>query len=213
VIETPRLRLRPWRGEDLDAYAAMNANPEVRRYMSPARPLTREESAREIEGLVEPWSRLGFGYWAVELRETGELIGRTGAKRHTDWGLDPENTEVGWLYARSAWGRGIATEGAIAAVRFCLEELGRPEVISIAALDNLASHRVMKKAGLEWAGVRRWYKDAKDPASMPNLPGMRRISTGTTSTCSGTPRRGGRRRPEISRRAVPSARSRARVHR
>lgn len=113
----------------------------------------------EIAEMVAHWERFGFGYWAVELQETGELIGRTGPKRHLDWDLDPENTEVGWLYARSAWGQGLATEGAIAAVRFCLEDLECPEVISIAGLDNLASHRVMKKAGLEWAGVRRWYKD------------------------------------------------------
>ena len=157
-IRTPRLRLRPWRSEDLDAYAAMNADPQVREYMFPPRPLTREESEREIEELVGQWVRLGFGHWAVELRESGDLIGRTGAKRHDDWDLDPEHTEVGWLYARSAWGRGLATEGATAAVSFCLDELQRPEVISIAHLSNLASHRVMRKAGLEWAGVRRWHE-------------------------------------------------------
>ena len=157
-LETPRLVLRPWRDGDLDAYAAMNVDPEVREYMFPPRPLTREESAWEIEQLTAQWERLGFGHWAVELRETGDLIGRTGAKRHDDWDLDPENTEVGWLYARSAWGRGLATEGAIAAVSFCLEELERPEVISIAHLSNGASHRVMQKAGLEWAGGRRWHE-------------------------------------------------------
>lgn len=126
--------------------------------MFPGRPLTRAESEQEIADMVDQWHRLGFGHWAVELRATGELIGRTGAKRHADWDLDPENTEVGWLYARSAWGNGYATEGAVAAVRFCLGDLRRPEVISIAHLSNLASHRVMRKAGLEWAGVRRWYE-------------------------------------------------------
>ena len=161
-IETPRLLLRPWRSEDADAYAAMNADPEARRFMFPPRPLTREESQWEIGQMVDQWERLGFGHWAVDLRETGELVGRTGAKRHADWDLDPENTEVGWLYARSAWGRGLATEGAIAALRFLLEELRRPEVISIATLDNVASHRVMRKAGLEWAGVRRWHERRMD---------------------------------------------------
>ena len=161
-IETPRLLLRPWREEDAAPYAEMNADPEVRRWMFPARPLTAEESTREIAAMVDQWRRLGFGHWAVELRETGELVGRTGAKRHADWDLDPENTEVGWLYARTAWGRGLATEGAIAAVRFLLEEVRRPEVISIARLDNLASHRVMRKAGLEWAGSRRWYERRAD---------------------------------------------------
>jgi RimJ/RimL family protein N-acetyltransferase len=162
VIETPRLLLRPWREEDLAPYADMNADPDVRRFMFPARPLSAQESAREIDVMVDQWRRLGFGHWAVELKETGALIGRTGAKRHADWDLDPENTEVGWLYARVAWGRGLATEGAIAAVRFLLEDVGRPEVISIARLDNLASHRVMRKAGLEWAGTRRWYERRAD---------------------------------------------------
>jgi RimJ/RimL family protein N-acetyltransferase len=161
-IETPRLLLRPWRDSDVEPYAEMNGDPEVRSYMFPPRPLTPAESVREIEAMVDQWHRLGFGHWAVELRETGELIGRTGAKRHDDWDLDPENTEVGWLYARSAWGQGFATEGALAAVQFCLEDVGRPEVISIAMLGNLASHRVMRKAGLEWAGVRRWYERRAD---------------------------------------------------
>jgi len=158
VIETPRLLLRPWRDEDLAPYATMNSDPEVRAFMFPGRPLTLEESERDVEAMVDQWRRLGFGHWAVELRATGELIGRTGAKRHADWDLDPENTEVGWLYARSTWGQGLATEGAVAAVRYLLEDLGRPEVISIAHLGNRASHRVMRKAGLEWAGTRRWYE-------------------------------------------------------
>jgi RimJ/RimL family protein N-acetyltransferase len=162
LMETERLILRPWRPEDLDAYAAMNADPQVRTFMFPGRPLTREESEHEIAQMVDQWQRLGFGHWAVELRETGELVGRTGAKRHDDWDLDPENTEVGWLYGRSAWGRGYATEGATAAVRFLLEDLRRPEVISIAHLSNLASHRVMRKAGLQWAGARRWYERRLD---------------------------------------------------
>ena len=161
-IETPRLVLRAWREEDLDAYAAMNADEEVRTYMFPGRALNRAESAEEIAQMCDQWRRLGFGHWAVELRETGELIGRTGAKRHNDWDLDPENTEVGWLYARPAWGKGYATEGATAAVRFLLEDLRRPEVISIAHLSNVASHRVMRKAGLEWAGARRWYERRLD---------------------------------------------------
>ena len=112
TIETPRLLLREWRDEDVAPYAAMNADPEVRRFMHPARPLTEAESALEVDHLMDQWRRLGFGHWAVELRETGELIGRTGIKRHTDWEPDLENTEVGWLIERSASGRGIAMYGA-----------------------------------------------------------------------------------------------------
>jgi ribosomal-protein-alanine N-acetyltransferase len=156
VVETERLVLREWRAADLDAYAAINADPEVRQFMHPPRPLTRAEAEAEIGAQLEQWERLGFGHQPVILKETGELIGRTGAKRHPDWPLDPQNTEVGWLFGRSAWGRGYATEAATEAARHCLETVGVPEIISIAHPDNLASHRVMEKIGLERADAFQW---------------------------------------------------------
>lgn len=156
TIETDRLWLREWRDGDVNVYARICADPQVMRYMVPARPLTHAEVAFDVQGLREHWAEHGFGHWAVEEKKTGRMIGRTGVKHHPDWELDPENTEVGWLYARSAWGQGYATEGARAGVEFCLEELGRPEVISITHPENRASQRVMKKAGLSYAGSRRW---------------------------------------------------------
>ena len=126
------------------------------RYMLPPRSLTHAEAAFDVQGLREHWLRHGFGHWAVEEKASGRFVGRTGVKRHADWDLDPENTEVGWLYGREVWGNGYATEGARAAVRFCFEELERPEVISIAHPDNAASRRVMEKAGLSYAGARHW---------------------------------------------------------
>ncbi len=155
-METERLVLREWRSADLDAFAAINGDPQVRRYMYPPRALTPLESAGEIGALTDHWERIGFGHWAVEERATGELIGRIGAKRHPDWPLDPENSEIGWLLRRSAWGRGYATEGARAVVQFLRERIGQQEIISIAHPANAASHRVMEKAGLERAGELRW---------------------------------------------------------
>jgi RimJ/RimL family protein N-acetyltransferase len=156
IIETERLILREWRPADVDEYARICAIPEVMRYMWPARPASPAESAYGVKLLEEHWLRWGFGHWAVEERESGRFVGRTGIKRHDDWELDPDNTEVGWLYDPAVWGRGYATEGAREAVRFALEELGRPEVISIAHPDNAASQRVMAKAGMTYAGTRRW---------------------------------------------------------
>ena len=161
-IRTERLLLRGWRDRDVDAMARICSDPEVMRYMLPPRPLTPAEAALDVENIREHWRRHGFGHWAVEALESGRLIGRTGARRHPDWPLDPLNTEVGWLYERAAWGRGIATEGAREAVRFCFEELERPEVISITHPDNTASRRVMEKAGLTFAGERRWEERGLD---------------------------------------------------
>ena len=60
--------------------------------------------------------------------------------------------EVGWLLERSAWGRGLATEAALACVDHGLEQVGLERIISIARTDNLASRRVMEKAGLTHRG-------------------------------------------------------------
>ena len=156
-IETARLLLRKWHDADVEAYARICSDPLVMRYMSPeGRAQTYTEAAADVARLREHWDREGFGHWVVEEKATGRMVGRTGLKRHTDWMLDPENTECGWLYAREAWGRGYATEAALEVVRFGLETLGRPEVISIAHPDNAASRRVMEKAGLTYAGSRHW---------------------------------------------------------
>lgn len=156
VVETDRLVLGEWTAADVDAYARVCAIPEAMRFMWPARPATAAESAYGVQQLREHWRRWGFGHWAVHEKESGRFVGRTGIKRHDDWPLDPDNTEVGWLYDPAVWGRGYATEAARAVVRWCFEELGRPQVISIAHPDNVASQRVMEKAGLAFAGRMIW---------------------------------------------------------
>jgi len=162
VIETERLILREWRDADVDTYARICADPQVMRYMHPPRPLTHAEAAYDVLRLQEHWLRHGFGHWVVTERESGRMVGRTGIKRHDDWPLDPENTEAGWLYERAAWGKGYASEAAREVVRFCLEEIERPEVISITHPDNAGSRRVMEKAGLSFAGARHWQERGMD---------------------------------------------------
>ena len=146
----------------MNVYARICADAQVMRYMLPPRPVTHAEAAFDVQNLRGHWLQHGFGHWAVEDKESGRFIGRTGIKRHSDWDLDPENTEVGWLYDRAVWGRGYATEAALDVVRYALKEIGRPEVISIAHPDNAASRRVMEKAGLTYAGARRWEQRALD---------------------------------------------------
>ena len=78
--------------------------------MLPSRPVTAAEAAYDVQQLRGHWLEHGFGHWAVEEKESGRFVGRTGIKRHPDWDLDLDNTEVGWLYDRAVWGRGYATE-------------------------------------------------------------------------------------------------------
>jgi RimJ/RimL family protein N-acetyltransferase len=93
--------------------------------------------------------------WAAEEKADGALIGRIGLLYYKDW-PEGDKTEVAWLLERSYWGRGLATEGALASLRYGFEKLGLERIISIALPRNIASRRVMEKAGLTFRGEIRW---------------------------------------------------------
>jgi ribosomal-protein-alanine N-acetyltransferase len=153
-LETDRLLLRRWRGGDLDAYARMCADPEVMRYLSGR--MTREQCEAQIARFERGWTERGFGLWAVEDKATGMFIGFVGLLYHDDWPEGDDKTEVGWRLDRSFWGRGLATEGALASVRYGFEKLGLERIISITVPENIASRRVMEKAGLTYRGETHW---------------------------------------------------------
>jgi RimJ/RimL family protein N-acetyltransferase len=148
--------LRAWRDDDLNSYARICADPLVMRYIGSGAPLTRQQSERQIARFMNHWEERGFGLWAVEAKVTGAFIGRIGLHHHDDWPEGEHKTEVGWLLDRSYWGRGLATEGALASVRHGFEGLGLERVISIAHPANEGSQRVMKKAGLTFQGGTYW---------------------------------------------------------
>ena len=153
-LQTARLLLRPWRAEDLDPYARMCADSDVMRYMP--KTMTREESSQQVRGFISHWEERGFGLWAVEEKASGAFIGRIGLMVHDDWPEGEHNTEVGWMLDRPYWGRGLATEGALASIGYGFEELGLERIISITLPENAASRRVMGKAGLTYRGSTRW---------------------------------------------------------
>ena len=143
TIETERLQLRPWRDGDVDALARLNADSLVMRHMGRAS-LTREETEAQLERFRAHWARHGFGLWAAEERASGRLVGRIGLSYHAAWPHDPE---VGWLLDPAVWGRGLATEGGAAAVRYGFDTLGAELLVSICTPGNAASRRVMEKLG------------------------------------------------------------------
>jgi RimJ/RimL family protein N-acetyltransferase len=140
TLTTDRLTLRAWRDDDLDAYAAITADPEVMRFMGG--PLDRADAWRQMAFITGHWELRGFGLWVVE-RE-GELIGRIGLLNPEGW----PGLEVGWLLGRQAWGNGYATEAARAAVEYAWRELGVQQLISLIAPDNTASAAVAGRLGM-----------------------------------------------------------------
>src|ERR1700730_13663720 len=116
VLESERLKLRGHRLEDFVHCAAMWADPEVARYIG-GKPHTEEESWARLLRYVGHWSLLGFGYWVVEEKATGNFVGEIG---FADYKRDLEPwfkgvPEIGWVFASHAHGRGYATEAVRAA--------------------------------------------------------------------------------------------------
>ncbi|MGZ5032138.1 MAG: GNAT family N-acetyltransferase [Usitatibacter sp.] len=148
TLETERLLLRPFRGSDLDAYAVMSADAEVMKYIGTGVTLNRNEAWRSIAAMLGHWQLLGYGMWALELRETGELIGRAGFLDPPGW----PGFELGWLLGRNHWGKGYAIEAASAALRYAFEVLKRDRVISLIRPGNVRSIRVAEALGEKRVG-------------------------------------------------------------
>ncbi len=112
------------------------------------RPLTRVESDALVERIEAGFEADGFGLWALELKETGELLGFTGLAVPDFEAHFTPAVEVGWRLARNAWGHGYATEAARAAVAFGFEEIGLPEIISFTSATNKRSIAVMQRLSM-----------------------------------------------------------------
>jgi RimJ/RimL family protein N-acetyltransferase len=143
TLETERLRLRAFRDDDLDAFAAIYADAEVMRFIGDGKPADRVGTWRTMCLLLGHWQLRGYGIWAAEEKETGALVGRIGLWNPEGW----PGLEVGWLLARSYWGRGLATEGGRRALSWAFDTLGADHVISLIRPDNAASIRVAEKLG------------------------------------------------------------------
>ena len=143
TLETERLRLRAFREDDLDAFAAIYADAEVMRFIGDGKVADRDGTWRVMSLLLGHWQLRGYGIWAAEEKETGALVGRIGLWNPEGW----PGLEVGWLLARSHWGRGLATEGGRRSLAWAFDELGADHVISLIRPENAASIRVAEKLG------------------------------------------------------------------
>jgi RimJ/RimL family protein N-acetyltransferase len=178
-FETPRLLLRQWRPSDEVAMANINADPEVTRYLN--RPVGAAATRAFHAMVVAHWEEHGFGFWAVQSREPasqGALLGFIGAGYPSFLPELSARVEIGWRLARSAWGRGLATEGAVAARDHLFAALTQPELISIIDPENMRSRAVARKLGMSVAElvynpvmdrpVEVWRVNRDRPAGLPD---------------------------------------------
>jgi RimJ/RimL family protein N-acetyltransferase len=149
TLESARLVLRAHGIEDLPAYAAMRADPEVMRHMGDGKPATEEEAWASFLKFPGMWQFMGFGSWAIVEKQTKLFVGDVGfSDRKRDRGPDLRDIpELGWSLVRTAFGNGFATEALRAALAWGCEALGHVRVIALTSEENLASMRVAEKCG------------------------------------------------------------------
>ncbi|GIH21657.1 GNAT family N-acetyltransferase [Rugosimonospora africana] len=123
----------------------MNADPEVREHLGDL--LTREHCDASVAQFQAEFDQRGYGWWAVEVRATGEFIGFAGLDQADD-GMPFTGVEIGWRLARSAWGQGYATEAALTVLAHGFDTLGLSEILAVTTATNLRSQAVMRRIGM-----------------------------------------------------------------
>ncbi|MFD9814856.1 GNAT family N-acetyltransferase [Streptomyces sp. NPDC059080] len=159
-LHTARLLLRAWRETDLAPWAALNADPEVRRHLGG--PLTREESDASVARFRAEFAARGYGWWAVEERASGAFLGFAGLDRVEEESLPLHGVEAGWRLARHAWGHGYATEAGRACLDFGFSTLCLPEILALTTAANTRSRAVMERLGMA--------RDPADDYEDPTVP-------------------------------------------
>lgn len=143
-LETERLKLRLFTYDDLPIMFTLNTDPDVIKYAdTPAKDMA-EAKQRLEEGPLADYEKYGYGRFAVELKETGKVIGFCGIKYLPEIDLP----EVGFRYLKEYWGKGIGTEAARVCVDFAREDLRIKKLVALIIPENIGSIRVAEKLGM-----------------------------------------------------------------
>lgn len=153
AIETQRLILRPFASHDLDAFASMNADADVVRYIGDGKPQTRAQTQTRLNAILDHWEQHGFGLCAVVDKATRDFAGFCGLQ-YLD---NTSEIEVGYRLAKRFWGMGLASEAARASLRYGFEELGLDRIVAVVHPENVASQSVLEKVGLRYVKDARFY--------------------------------------------------------
>ncbi len=160
TLKTQRLILRPWREEDLESFAQLNADPRVMECL--IGPLSQQKS-NELAMLIQnKMKEQGWGFWAVEVPGVADFIGMIGLAHVLFSAPFTPAVEIGWRLAHNFWGKGYATEGAKAALDFGFQVIKLHEIVSFTVVDNMRSRHVMEKLGM--------HRDPKDDFDHPKVP-------------------------------------------
>jgi ribosomal-protein-alanine N-acetyltransferase len=150
IFETARLRAHRIGPEDVDAMFGVYGDAQAMRWVGDGNPLTRAECEKWIRVTLKNYEARGYGMFALLDHESAEIIGFCGLVHP---GGQTE-AEIKYALKRSFWGKGLATEAVTALLAWAADRLGINHVIATVDPENMASRRVLVKAGLRAANLR-----------------------------------------------------------
>jgi len=179
VIRTPRLVLRPWSTADAEGALAVYGQEDVARWLSPAMDrITDPDAMRErLQTWIDESHDTPEGRWALELRETGRIVGGVAVLPLPPEG---EDLEIAWQLAPEAWGRGFATEAGHAVAHHAFHS-GVEELFAVVRTQNGRGAATARRVGMEWVGETEKYYDLrlqvyrvrKGELDVPSVPEQR----------------------------------------
>ena len=157
-LATSRLVIRTFEYRDADAWLAMVSDPEFRRFL-PGSPFpTMETFEKALESRHAMEREIGYAMWAVDDRDTGTLVGQCGIRPANSMDADAgSEIDLAYHFVRAAWGKGYATEAAIAVLAHGFGSVGLDSIMAVSMPDNVGSWRVMEKVGMRYEGLADYY--------------------------------------------------------
>ncbi|MBA2683843.1 MAG: GNAT family N-acetyltransferase [Gemmatimonadaceae bacterium] len=152
-LETERLIMRTLCTDDLEWLVTMRGDADVMRYIGGEGAVSRERTVERVARYLQCWNEHGLGMFGVRFRGEDEAVGWAGLQPLEETG----EIEVGYAFGRTAWGRGLATETARAALEWGFRERGLERIVAVASPENAASRHVMDKLGMKYEGIRFRY--------------------------------------------------------
>jgi RimJ/RimL family protein N-acetyltransferase len=151
-LETARLRLRMFTGEDAGELSRITRDPDVMRYIGDGRPLTWEETEYNLSTIIRAFRRRGFGRWAMVHKAGGRLLGYCG---FSTLSAEEVGVELAYMLASPYWGMGLASEAARACTRYAFEVLNLESLAALTMPGNERSRRVLERLGMSHESDRR----------------------------------------------------------
>ena len=153
IIKTSRLILRAFTKEDIAPFHHILSEKKVVRYFPKSTPPSLEGVENMLTEQLKHWAKYGYGWWAVEAQIESKFIGWCGLQ----YLPETREVEVAYLLNQSYWGKGLATEGAQASLKYGFDELGLKNIVGIVHPENGASQRVLEKLGMEFTEETQYF--------------------------------------------------------